>query len=261
MDPRYEYLNRLTRRQFFQGAGLAMGGLALNYLAPRLRALQPNEISSRRSRHDRGFDSSIKRCQSPPVFRRQRQQIGVGDLRHSTDPPGIKQTPVADRNVVRPKDMVARGRGLCHSPHRIGYCQSSRVAGVSQDSHATVLGQWTGRPAYRSILIQPRVRVPMMDVCRIEQRDEAIHIQQRNHRATASSWSARTSSSVTVLSPAGITSNPAATFPRSRRLIVGTRLLFFPIRRPAAVEAGSSSSVLFMADTLPDKTLAASREF
>src|SRR5687767_12828718 len=37
MNPCHDYLNHLTRRQFFAGAGLAMGGLALNWLAPRLR--------------------------------------------------------------------------------------------------------------------------------------------------------------------------------------------------------------------------------
>ncbi len=38
MNPCHAYLNHLTRRQFFAGAGLAMGGVALNWLAPRLRA-------------------------------------------------------------------------------------------------------------------------------------------------------------------------------------------------------------------------------
>ncbi len=38
MNPGHEYLNHLTRRQFFAGAGLAMGGVALNWLAPRLHA-------------------------------------------------------------------------------------------------------------------------------------------------------------------------------------------------------------------------------
>lgn len=38
MHPAHEYLNQLTRRQFFAGAGLAMGGIAMNLLAPRLRA-------------------------------------------------------------------------------------------------------------------------------------------------------------------------------------------------------------------------------
>ena len=38
MNPCHEYLNNLTRRQFFAGAGLAMGGVALNWLAPRLGA-------------------------------------------------------------------------------------------------------------------------------------------------------------------------------------------------------------------------------
>ncbi|MCX6954340.1 MAG: DUF1501 domain-containing protein, partial [Verrucomicrobia bacterium] len=37
MNPAHAYLNHLTRRQFFAGAGLAMGGVALNLLAPRLR--------------------------------------------------------------------------------------------------------------------------------------------------------------------------------------------------------------------------------
>ncbi len=39
MNPCHEYLNHLTRRQFFSGAGLAMGGVALNWLAPRLGAV------------------------------------------------------------------------------------------------------------------------------------------------------------------------------------------------------------------------------
>ncbi|WP_414663632.1 DUF1501 domain-containing protein [Horticoccus sp. 23ND18S-11] len=38
MNPLHDYLNHLTRRQFFAGAGLAMGGVALNLLTPRLRA-------------------------------------------------------------------------------------------------------------------------------------------------------------------------------------------------------------------------------
>jgi uncharacterized protein (DUF1501 family) len=38
MNPCHEYLNHLTRRQFFAGAGLALGSVALNWLAPRLRA-------------------------------------------------------------------------------------------------------------------------------------------------------------------------------------------------------------------------------
>ena len=38
MNPCHDYLNQLTRRQFFAGAGLAMGGVAMNLLAPELRA-------------------------------------------------------------------------------------------------------------------------------------------------------------------------------------------------------------------------------
>ena len=41
MHPVHAYLNHLTRRQFFAGSGLAMGGVALNLLAPRLRAAAP----------------------------------------------------------------------------------------------------------------------------------------------------------------------------------------------------------------------------
>jgi hypothetical protein len=37
MNPRHAFLNHVTRRQFFSGAGLAMGGLALGLLTPRLR--------------------------------------------------------------------------------------------------------------------------------------------------------------------------------------------------------------------------------
>ena len=38
MNPIHDFLNQQTRRQFFAGAGLAMGGLALHSLAPRARA-------------------------------------------------------------------------------------------------------------------------------------------------------------------------------------------------------------------------------
>jgi uncharacterized protein (DUF1501 family) len=37
MNPCHEFFNNLTRRQFFRGAGLAMGGVALNLLASRLQ--------------------------------------------------------------------------------------------------------------------------------------------------------------------------------------------------------------------------------
>src|SRR3954468_16773630 len=45
MNPCHDYLNHLTRRQFFAGAGLAMGGLALNWLAPRLSAAGTSGIN------------------------------------------------------------------------------------------------------------------------------------------------------------------------------------------------------------------------
>src|SRR6187200_2628173 len=41
MNPTHDYLNHLTRRPFFAGAGLAMGGLALNWLSPRARGAAP----------------------------------------------------------------------------------------------------------------------------------------------------------------------------------------------------------------------------
>jgi len=49
MNPCHDYLNNLTRRQFFSGAGLAMGGVALNLLAPRLRgaAVRSQALESR----------------------------------------------------------------------------------------------------------------------------------------------------------------------------------------------------------------------
>jgi hypothetical protein len=41
MNPAHAYLNHLTRRQFFAGAGLAMGGVALD-LYPRTLIVGPN---------------------------------------------------------------------------------------------------------------------------------------------------------------------------------------------------------------------------
>ncbi|MEZ6151257.1 MAG: DUF1501 domain-containing protein [Pirellulaceae bacterium] len=38
MNPCHDYMNQLTRRQFFAGAGLAMGGIAMARLAPRVFA-------------------------------------------------------------------------------------------------------------------------------------------------------------------------------------------------------------------------------
>ena len=46
MNPCHDYLNQLTRRQFFTGAGLAMGGVALNFLAPRLRGAVTAEAAA-----------------------------------------------------------------------------------------------------------------------------------------------------------------------------------------------------------------------
>ena len=43
MHPVHEFLNHATRRQFFNGAGLALGGIALNLLAPRARGAAPRQ--------------------------------------------------------------------------------------------------------------------------------------------------------------------------------------------------------------------------
>jgi len=48
MNPCHEYFNNLTRRQFFAGAGLAMGGVALNWLAPRLRGASATDALNAR---------------------------------------------------------------------------------------------------------------------------------------------------------------------------------------------------------------------
>ncbi len=50
MNPCHDYLNHLTRRQFFAGAGLAMGGLALNFLAPRLRGATGSRLDALNAR-------------------------------------------------------------------------------------------------------------------------------------------------------------------------------------------------------------------
>ena len=42
MNPCHDYLRHLTRRQFFAGAGLSLGGVALHWLAPRLQAAARN---------------------------------------------------------------------------------------------------------------------------------------------------------------------------------------------------------------------------
>jgi hypothetical protein len=57
MNPCHDYLNHLTRRQFFSGAGLAMGGLALNLLAPRLRGAgkTPDALNARVHPPQAGF--------------------------------------------------------------------------------------------------------------------------------------------------------------------------------------------------------------
>jgi uncharacterized protein (DUF1501 family) len=57
MNPSHDYLNHLTRRQFFSGAGLAMGGLAFNLLASRLRgaAKHPDALNARVHPPQAGF--------------------------------------------------------------------------------------------------------------------------------------------------------------------------------------------------------------
>ena len=53
-----------------------------------------------------------------------------------------------------------------------------RIRGIRQDAYHAVLGERTRRPARGTMFGEPRMRWFVMDVIRIEERDDDVHVEQ-----------------------------------------------------------------------------------
>ena len=122
-------------------------------------------------------DGTIEGHQTAAMRGGQAEQVNVSELPVSsrqTEQPGI-----ADGDVVRPEHMTAAGRERSQSPRDPLRTFGDRlICGILQDANYAVLGERTRRPAGGAMFREPLVGGVVMDVVRIEERDDDVHVEQ-----------------------------------------------------------------------------------
>jgi hypothetical protein len=120
---------------------------------------------------------------------------------------------IANGNGVRPECMFASFHG-CGKPARdFPHRKSARILRLRHHSNAPVLRNGTCRPPERLVLFQPGVRIAMMHVGGVEQRDEHVNIEKCDHISLDSSIIFCTSCGVTTRPSAGKISKPCSSLP------------------------------------------------
>ncbi len=202
--------------------------------------------------HGSRYQPSVEGRQLPIMGRGQGKQIAVRHLSRlqqslRTDVSFIKQA-----DIVRPKRMT---RKRPQSPHHLRHrSRSSRrvwIPWMADNPHHPILGQWTSGPRIRACGREPVMRTIMLNVGRINQRNQRIHIQKKPTHGSLSS-SCRTSSELT-LEASGRTAKrgtplrkpaPGSTGRKAFRTSEDTTspILFFCIAANSFAAASTSSS-------------------
>ncbi len=127
-------------------------------------------------------DSGVKGRQTSLIRYRQSEQVNVGQLAVTLDvlPAKAPELTYADR--VWPKYMFALSTEGLQTRRCIFFGGGlTWIRRVGQYSNECVLRQRTGRPSILTIAPEPLVRRFMMDVRRIERRNQYIHVEERDH--------------------------------------------------------------------------------
>lgn len=147
------------------------------------------------------WDGLVKCGESAVIADGQAKQIYIRDFLVSADHRWAKQRLIEQRYRVWP-EMMIRGseRPLHASGYFCGSCVQARIAGTAQDANRAVDRDRAGRPSVFAIQTEPAVSVIVVDVGRIEQRDQYVHIEEGN---THSSSRSRFTNSMSALGAPG----------------------------------------------------------
>ena len=206
-----------------------------------VRTMDPSRLTSRITHHTSREDAAspdTDGCAGRGAMTTPRSETAAnrcevhfdGDWQ-GCDPPGMQEG-----DVIRPK-VVSR-MGAQATQHRKPSARLARciwVTGTADDAQQTVLRDGTGGPASMPDARKPCMRRFMLDVCRIHQSDQHVHVQQTVACHGDPSRSRFTNFSVTgrLSSPAGRSGGPFRIEPapvcgrsdaRARAEIMTTRL-------------------------------------
>jgi len=118
---------------------------------------------------------------------------------------------VDDRQVVVLKRVLRPSDRATEAADRVRHRNRIRILGLCEDTDSPVLGDWASSPTKSAMSLKPRVSHVVVDVCRIEQSDQDVNVEQSSHSQTLSSKSSSTILTVTVVPPAGSSSKPLRT--------------------------------------------------
>lgn len=130
----------------------------------------------------------IERGEPAVVPNGKTKQVRVRDFLVATDHRDPEQDVVRERNGVRP-EMVVRSAAKTSQTggHFRGGGVHGGVRGVAQDANTAINGDWACRPSVLSIPAKPTVRGFMVDMGRIEESHQDIHVKKGDTHASSRS--------------------------------------------------------------------------
>ncbi len=152
---------------------------------PRSRASDQNDIPWVRTLHCLQGDGTVEGGEPAVIPNSQTKQICIRDFPMPADRRQPKKRVVRRRNRVRPEMVVRRGAKASQAAGHFGGCRFHRPIGrVAQNANAAIRGDRAGCPTVFSVPAEPAVRVLVVDVGRIEQSHQHVHVKKGNAHAS-----------------------------------------------------------------------------
>jgi hypothetical protein len=109
------------------------------------------------------------------------QQIDIANLARAQNEDGIEEVLVGDGDVVGPELMIGLTDLSPKHGERVEQSRWPGVLGLADDTNEPVLRMRAACPARSGIGRAPRLRALLVDVARVEERDEHTHIEKSAH--------------------------------------------------------------------------------
>lgn len=152
-------------------------------------------------------DCAIKSDKTPVMLDSQGKQVNVGDLLGSMHEIRIDQGAIQKADFVRPEAMI--GRICAVSEHGKGLARTDRpwIGALRNDPDEAILSYGARCPNRIRLRHQPRFGPSVVNMSRVEEREEHVHVKEGDQR-NSSSRSRSISSEVTITPRAGKGLNP-----------------------------------------------------
>src|SRR5436305_4803854 len=160
------------------------------------------------TRSRREWDGVVESHQPSSTLHGKSEQI---DIRHLPRPMKVVRVHVTlleQADGAGPELVVFGTRCSAQAVDGLGGGHQARILWLTDDADESVLGQGAGRPAVLDLPGDPLPSPPMVNVARIEQREEHVDVEKRSHHSPTSSRSLSINSLETAVPRAGSGSKP-----------------------------------------------------